>query len=182
MGYTLQDFCADIHAILKEENTPAGRQKVRAQLEKLLTNETFVEQFCGPDKKAGVYKLNEDPTTGAVVLAHVMDDAHVSPPHDHGKSWAIYGQAAGQTTMREYGRTDDGADPEKFELEKTGEYTLNKGNVGVFDVGVIHSIDYTDKARFVRVTGVDLDTIDRVAYDTKRGVVKNIRSEGVSVD
>jgi hypothetical protein len=181
MNYTLQDFCADIHAILKEENNSAGREKVRKQMEKLLENDTFIEQFCGPDKKAGVYKLNEDPTTGAVVLAHVMDDAHVSPPHDHGASWAVYGQAAGQTTMREYDRTDDGAE-ESFTLEKTKEYTLNKGEVSMFDVGAIHSIDYTDGARFVRVTGVDLDRIERHAFDTKRGIVKTIRSEGVSVD
>ena len=181
MSYTLQDFCADIHEILKEENNTAGREKVRQQMEKLLANKIFIEQFCGPDKKSGVHKLNEDPTTGAVVLAHVMEDAHVSPPHNHGDSWAVYGQAAGQTVMREYQRKDDGTGDE-FELEKIKEYTMNKGDVGMFDVGAIHSIDYTPMARFVRVTGVDLDTIDRQAFDLKRGVVKTIQSEGVSVD
>lgn len=177
MGYTLQEFCADIHGILKEENNAAGREKVRQKMEQLLANETFIEQFCGPEKKAGVYKLNEDPTTHAVVLAHIMDEGHASPPHDHGASWAIYGQAAGHTVMTEYDRTDDGSDPEKFSLETTRQYTLNKGDVGLFDVDQIHSIEYTDKARFVRVTGTDLDRIDRKAYNLKHGVVKTIRAE-----
>lgn len=176
MSYTLQDFCAEIHGILKDENNAAGREKVRRRMEKLLANETFVEQFCGPDKKPGVYKLNEDPVTGAVVLAHVMEGAHASPPHDHGSSWAIYGQAAKHTVMTEYERTDDGTDPEKASLEVTRQYTLNEGEVGLFDVGSIHAIDYPDNARFVRVTGVDLDYIDRTAYNLERGVAKTIRS------
>ena len=58
MSYTLQDFCAEIHKILVVENNEDGREKVRQRLEKLLTNETFVEQFCGSDKPVGVHKLN----------------------------------------------------------------------------------------------------------------------------
>ena len=54
MSYTLQDFCAEIHDILVEENNDDGREKVRQKLEQLLANETFVEQFCGPDKPVGV--------------------------------------------------------------------------------------------------------------------------------
>ena len=54
--------------------------KVRQKLEQLLGNEAFIEQFCGPDKPAGVYKLNEDPTTGAVVLSHVMGEGAVAAP------------------------------------------------------------------------------------------------------
>ena len=86
MSYTLQDFCAG--SVLVAENNADGRE-VRQKLEQLLGNETFIEQFCGPDKPAGVYKPNEDPTTGAVVLSHVMGEGAMSPPHDHGTSWAV---------------------------------------------------------------------------------------------
>jgi len=177
MSYTLQDFCAEIHQILVDENNAAGREKVRVKMEKLLANETFVSQFCGPEKKPGVYKLNEDPTTGAVVLSHVMGEGHASPPHDHGNSWAIYGQAIGHTVMTEWDRVDDGSDDEAVEMKETKQYRLDPGQVGLFDVGVIHSIEYPDKARFVRVTGVDLDGIDRKAYNLKHRTVKTIRAE-----
>lgn len=177
MAYTLQDFCAEIHGILRDGNDAAGRETVRRRMEDLLANPTFVETFCGPDKRPGVYTLNEDPTTGACVLAHVYAKGSVSPPHDHGVSWAIYGQAAGYTDMTEYRRTDDGADPAHAALEATKTYRLEPGEVGLYDVGAIHSIDFPDNARFVRVTGVDLDAIDRTAYDLRTGAVKTIRTE-----
>lgn len=180
MSYTLQDFCAEIHDILIAENNADGREKVRRKLEQLLANETFIEQFCGPDKPVGVYKLNEDPTTGAVVLSHVMGEGTMSPPHDHGASWAIYGQATGHTIMREWDRTDDGSDDEDISLEQTSEYRLDPGQVGLFNPGVIHSIEYPDNARFVRVTGVDLDGIDRKSYNLKHKTVKTIRAESAN--
>ena len=177
MSYTLQDFCAEIHAVLKEDNSPTGRERVRRCMEKLLANETFVELLCGPDKRPGTYKLNEDPTTGAVVLAHVYEHGTVSPPHDHGASWAIYGQAVGYTDITDWKRTDDGADPARAALEAERTYRLEPGMAGLYDVGAIHSIDFPDGTRFVRVTGTDLDAIDRTAYDLKTGAVKTIRTE-----
>ena len=177
MAYTLQEFCSEIHNILTAENNSVGREKVRQKLEQLLANKEFVAQFCGPEKEPGVYKLNEDPNTGAVVLSHVMGEGTLSPPHDHGASWAIYGQASKYTVMREWDRTDNGTDDQNISLEQTKEYRLDPGEVGLFDVGKIHSIEYPDNARFVRVTGVDLDGIDRTAYNLKHGVAKTIRAE-----
>jgi predicted metal-dependent enzyme (double-stranded beta helix superfamily) len=177
MGYTLQDFCAEIHQILVKGNDSAARERVRWNMEKLLANEMFISQFCGPDKKPGVYKLNEDSNTGAVVLCHVMGEGHASPPHDHGASWAIYGQATEHTVMTEWDRVDDGSNDEGIEMKQTKKYRLDPGEVGLFDIGQIHSIEYPDNARFIRVTGVDLDRIDRKAYNLKHKTVKTIRAE-----
>lgn len=177
MAYSLQEFCADIHGILAAENDASGRDKVRGKLEELLAVESFVERFCGPAVKRGVYRLNEDPSTGAVVLAHVMDRGAVSPPHDHGCSWAVYGQAAGHTDMTEWRRTDAEDDPGAATLERIRTYRLAPGEAGLFDVGRIHSIAYPDGARFVRVTGTDLDRVDRRAYDLDSGAVRIIRAE-----
>tara|TARA_E500000331_G_scaffold347082_1_gene386792 strand:- start:125 stop:781 length:657 start_codon:yes stop_codon:yes gene_type:complete len=180
MSYMLPDFCAEIHQILMAGNDSAGREKVRAKMEKLLANEKFIAQFCGPEKKPGVYTLNEDPTTGAVVLSHVMGEGHASPPHDHGVSWAIYGQATDHTVMTDWARVDDGSDDQNIEIRETRKYRLNAGQVGLFDVGQIHSIEYPDNARFVRVTGVDLNGIDRKAYNLKHKTVKTIRAESAA--
>ena len=155
MSYTLQDFCAEIHEILVAENNADGREKVRQKLEQLLENETFIEQFCGPDKPAGVYKLNEDPTTGRSFCPCDGRGRDVAA-HDHGASWAIYGQATEHTVMREWYRTDEGPMTRISRLRKIG-IPADPGQVGLFNPGVIHSIEYPDNARFVRVTGVDLD-------------------------
>ena len=177
MGYTLQDFCAEIHDILETTNNLEGREKVRQKLVKLLQNENFVESFCGADKKPGVYKLNEDPVTGAVVLSHVMGEGRTSPPHDHGKSWAIYGQATAHTIMTEWELTSEEPSDDRQILRETKKYRLNPGQVGLFDIGKIHSIEYPDGARFVRVTGVNLDYINRKTYNLKHNTVKTIKAE-----
>ena len=46
--------------------------------------------------------LYEDKELGFCILAHAYDGKKESPPHDHGPSWAIYGQAAGETHMSDY--------------------------------------------------------------------------------
>jgi len=103
------------------------------------------------------------------VLAHINDKARVSPPHDHGASWAIYGQATHYTDMIEWAREDDG--PDKAKLKPVKKYRLLPGHAGIYQDGTIHSIDYPDSARFIRVTGTNLDNIQRVRFDLASGKV-----------
>jgi hypothetical protein len=132
-----------------------------------------VETTCGARVPRGLKLLYEDPELGFQVLAHVNDKARVSPPHDHGASWAIYGQATGWTDMIEW-RRKDGADADHATLTPTKRYRLMPGQAGIYQDGAIHSINYPDGARFVRVTGTNLDRIHRVRYDLETGVVHSM--------
>ena len=152
-------------------------EDVRQRLAKLLSNSTFVEQTCGSGAEGGLHRLHVDDKLGFEVLAHVNEKARKSPPHDHGDSWAIYGQAVGYTDMTEYRRVDDGRDPEQAKLEQTRRYRLSPGEVGVFAGTAIHAIDYPDKSRFIRVTGTNLDSIERVAYDERTGRIKRMGAQ-----
>ena len=142
---------------------------MRQHLERLLTNQEFVAQTCGDDVPTGLKVLYEDKELGFQVLAHVNDKARKSPPHDHGASWAIYGQATKHTDMIEWERT--GGDDKHAELKEVKRYRLNPGQAGIYQDGAIHSIDYPDHARFIRVTGTNLDKIHRVRFDLKTGEV-----------
>ncbi len=51
------------------------------------------------------------------------------------------------------------------------KYKLTPGKAGIYQDGDIHSIDYPDYARFVRVTGTNLDKINRIRIDLKSGEV-----------
>jgi hypothetical protein len=73
--------------------------------------------------------------------------------------------------MTEWERVDDGRDNAHAELRPTRKYRLNPGQAGIYQDGKIHSIDYPDKARFVRVTGTNLDRIPRVRFDLASGAV-----------
>ncbi|MDI3469752.1 MAG: hypothetical protein OJF62_001815 [Pseudolabrys sp.] len=175
MAYDLDQFIADCRDMLTRDPGPAGRARVMADLERLLANPDFVEKHCGDDQPAGIKVLYEDPKLGFQVLSHVMGKARVSQPHDHGKSWAIYGQAKKYTDMTEWRREDDGRDPAHAKVTPVKKYRLNPGQAGIYQDGAIHSIDYPDNARFIRVTGTDLDKIDRIRIDPKTGEVAVMR-------
>ena len=173
MPYDLDQFIADCRSALTRDPGPKGREEVRARLERLLANPDFVRAYCGDDAPTGVKILYEDPKLGFQVLAHINETPRVSPPHDHGASWAIYGQATQYTEMTEWDRLERGA---QAELKPVKKYRLNPGEAGIYQDGRIHSIDYPAKARFVRVTGTDLDRIPRFRFDIATGQPTEITS------
>src|SRR5919106_5436519 len=101
MGQTLQSFAAKSREILNAENNPKGRAKVAVLLQEALKDPEFVAaQFDDntPERKI----LYEDPDIGFCILAHNYSGPKESAPHDHGPSWAIYGQARGETVMSDW--------------------------------------------------------------------------------
>jgi hypothetical protein len=177
MAYDLDQFIADCRTTLTADPGPSGREQVRANLEKLLGNPAFIQQYCSDDVPRGLSVLYEDDKLGFQVLAHINDKARVSPPHDHGDSWAIYGQATKYTDMIEWEREDDGSDPKHAKLKPVTKYRLTPGKAGIYQDGKIHSIDYPDYARFVRVTGTNLDKIDRIKIDPQTGAVEKMYAQ-----
>ncbi|CAN5759016.1 hypothetical protein BH11PSE3_BH11PSE3_01730 [soil metagenome] len=180
MTYTLDAFIIEAQAALKTDTGPGGRETVRMLLEKLLANQAFVEEAVGPATPPGTRKLYEDKDLGFVVLAHCNAKQHKSPPHDHGASWAVYGQAVKHTDMNEYKRLDGGEGAGAAKLEQVKSYRLEPGHAGLYDVGAIHAIDYPEGSRFVRVTGRDLDYVQRLKFDTAAGKAITIESASAS--
>jgi hypothetical protein len=177
MAYDLDQFIADCRSTLARDPGSAGREQVRQNLERLLANKDFIEQYCGDNVPHGLKVLYEDPKLGFQVLAHINDKARTSPPHDHGASWAIYGQATKYTDMTEWARADDGSDPKHAKLRPIKKYRLTPGQAGIYQDGAIHSIDYPNYARFVRVTGTNLDKINRIKIDLKTGEVEQMSAQ-----
>ena len=171
-GYGLNEFCNEVREVLGAEDCSASREVVRQKLEQLLTDEDFLAQYTSADHEVGVTQIYEDPELKFCVLAYNMAAPRVSPPHDHGSSWAVYGQAAGHTDMTVWTMSADN------ELAPTQSFRLNPGQAGLFDVGDIHSIDYDQGAKFVRVTGVDLSQEKRRVYDPETGKAKEIEQVG----
>lgn len=180
MSYGLKEFCRESHDILAANNNAQGRDAVRKNLEKLLKNEAFVEEVCGKDAPVGVTELYRDDELEFVVLAHVNDKPHASPPHDHGTSWAIYGQAKEYTDMSEFKRVDGGEGDGAADIEHVKTYRLKPGDAGFYDVREIHAIDYPARACFVRVTGRPLENEPRLRYDMETGRAERIANRSAS--
>jgi len=178
MAYTLEEFCTDCHSALTEDPGPAGREKIRGQLEKLLENKEFVANHLA-GQSSGKTKLYHDESTDVYVMAHGTDQGNrKGKPHCHGESWAVYGQAIGNTNMTVWERTDDRSQEGQATVEDIHQFTLSPGKAALFDTGIIHSTAHPKPARWVRVTGTDLDTIERYAYDPDRQEMKRMTPAG----
>jgi predicted metal-dependent enzyme (double-stranded beta helix superfamily) len=171
MSYSLENFCDDTRAILTENDDHNGRDMIRQKFELLLGDEAFCAVHVGPDSDVGVNQIYQDPKLNFCLLAYNMAEPRTSPPHDHGGSWAVYGQVAGHTDMTIWSAGDASIEPVRT-------FRLEPGQAGLFDVGEIHSIQYTGNAKFVRVTGVDMKQETRHVYDPETGTAKTIEHVG----
>lgn len=168
MSYTLERFCADCHDILAADPGAEGRERLRRKLVDLLANPAFVEQTFSEDMPPGRRVLYHDAETDVYVLAHVQKvRKEPGQPHSHGTSWAIYGNARGDTDMREWRRVN-AADEPHAELELADHYALRAGQARCYGPGVIHSTAHPEGAWVIRVTGTDLDTLPRYRFDPER--------------
>lgn len=176
MSYTLEAFCEDCrNSVTAGEE---GRAEIQRNMEKLLSEEAFIVEHFGPDAEAKITPLYTDGESGFQVLTHVYNEGKESPPHDHGDSWAVYGQAVEHTDMTVWRRTDDGSDEARAEVEPEKTYRLNPAMAGKFEPGEIHSIKFPAGARFLRVTGADLNKVPTRRFDTKASTV--LEGAGVS--
>ena len=180
MGDPLKRFCEASRAALRADPGPGGREQVRRMVETLVGEPDFVDAWLGEDAPIGKRTLYQDPELGFVVLGYKQDKPHRSPPHDHGQSWAIYAQVSEYTDMTLYRRADGGAGAGPAQIETDRRYRLEPGRAGLYDGPEIHAIDYLAGARYVRVTGCDLDHVPRLRYDAATGEAKVIESATAS--
>jgi hypothetical protein len=161
MSYTLEQFAADCHDALKADNGPGGREQVRQYLEKALKDTVFVDAHLGPDATAEREIIYEDPDLGFCICAHVYEGKKHGQPHDHGPTWAIYGQAAGETEMTDWKivAQPDGIIPGK--VEKVKSYTLKPGDAHLYEPGDVHAPYRDGSTKLIRIEGANTEKIQR---------------------
>ena len=165
MGQVLDQFAADCRDILKKDSGPDSLEQVCQNLKKVLVNEKFVAEHLGPDTDSPRNILYEDPELGFCIVAHVHKGASGSSPHDHGPSWAIYGQVKGATEMTEYRLVEKPKDGQPGKVEAVKSYDLNPGMAVAYGVGQLHSPKREGETRLIRIEGKNLDTIKRDRYE-----------------
>lgn len=164
MAHTLESFATTCRDLLRADPGPRGREAVRKLLEAALGDRTFVDAHLGPQNSKQKTTLFEDPQLGFCILAHVLRSVEAGKPHDHGASWAIYGQASGCTEMTEWTRTGR-KDVKGAEIvEPATAYRLTAGMAKLYNEGTVHSTKRDSETRLIRITGCDLDKIRRGRY------------------
>lgn len=164
MPITLEQFAAECHTILKSEPGPSGRRKICMLLEDLLREPGFVQENI-TDGTSERQVLYEDPELGFCILAHNYRGARDSPPHDHGPSWAIYGQAKGETEMTDYELVAAAAEGKPGKARPVRTYKLTPGNAYVYNEGELHSPRRRGPTQLIRVEGTNMDRVKRLRFE-----------------
>ena len=164
MTATLQQFAAECRTILTSEPGPSGRRQICLRLEELLRNPEFVSQNLD-EKTPERQVLYEDPDLGFCVLAHNYKGPKDSPPHDHGPSWAIYGQAVGETEMTDYELVAAAAEGKPGKARAVRTYKLTPGAAYLYNEGDLHSPRRRGPTRLIRIEGMNMDRIKRLKFE-----------------
>jgi predicted metal-dependent enzyme (double-stranded beta helix superfamily) len=164
MTATLQQFAAECRTILRSEPGPSGRRQICMRLEELLRSPEFVSQNLD-DQTPERQVLYEDPDLGFCVLAHSYKGPKDSPPHDHGPSWAIYGQAEGETEMTDYELVAAAAEGRPGKARAVRTYKLTPGAAYLYNEGDLHSPRRRGPTRLIRIEGMNMDRIKRLKFE-----------------
>jgi hypothetical protein len=158
MTMTLETLARECRELLLADASPTGRAQVAALLGRALLDGEFVRaQFAGgmPERKI----LHEDRDLGFCILGHEYHDAKEGGPHDHGPSWAIYGQAEGETVMTDFVVVRPG------QVRRTRSYALRPGDAHLYNEGAIHAPSRGGPTRLIRIEGTNLEKVARGKYE-----------------
>lgn len=164
MSTTLEQFAAVCRTALTNQPGFAGREQVRKLVEQALADRQFVQRYI-PEGTPERHVLYEDPELGFTILAHGYVGAKGSKPHDHGPSWAIYGQAAGETIMTDWDCLARPTDGTPGRAAYNHEYVMKPGDAYLYDVGVLHSPERKSDTRLLRIEGLNMAKVKRFPYE-----------------
>ena len=165
MSDPVADFGKSCSQLLKDKPTSAALEEIRAGLERdLLTNPTVINAHLSDDAAPERKILYEDQDLGFCILAHNYQGAKHSTPHDHGPTWAIYGQVAGTTAMTEYTRVEKPTADAPGKVKPAKTYELRPGMAAAYEVGVLHAPSREATTKLIRIEGKNLIGVKRDKY------------------
>jgi len=163
MSFTLESFASECRRILAADPSRAGREKVRDLVQEALKDEKFIASYINdntPDRQV----IYEDADLGFCVCAHVNREAREANPHDHGSSWAIYGQAWGETEMSDWEVLEPAAEGKAGKVRRGKIYTLKPGMAHIYHEGDVHSPKRTAATGLLRIEGKNTTKMKRFPY------------------
>jgi len=164
MDPTLERFASACHEVLKADPGPPGRRRICSLLEGVLKDQGFLAAHLTettPERKI----LYEDPELHFCILAHAYRGAKDSPPHDHGPSWAIYGQARGETHMTDWELVEAASADKPGKARPMRSYKLTPGTAHLYNEHDLHSPRRLGPTALIRIEGLNMDTIRRLKFE-----------------
>ncbi len=163
-GFTLESFAAQCHDLVKAEPGAAGRRRVVALLSKVLRDEPFIAKYVDSNDKERNIRY-EDAEFGFCIIAHNYEGPKESGPHDHGHSWAIYGQARGETQMNDWSLVEKATAEVPGKVKHARTYKLTPGIAHLYNEGDLHSPSRAASTKLIRIEGTDMTKVKRLKFE-----------------
>jgi hypothetical protein len=144
MADKLESFAKACHDVLATNPGTPGREKVRDLTRQILADPDFVATYI-PEGTPDRHVLYEDP--------------------EHGPSWAIYGQAAGETIMTAWDCLARPTDSAPGKAKFNHNYVMKPGDAYLYDIGVLHSPERKSSTRLLRIEGLNMSKVKRLPYE-----------------
>lgn len=165
MSHTLESLATDCREALKAEPGPDGLEKVRRLLAEALKDPDFVAATVGGELEGERNLLYEDPELKFCIFGHVYDGPKGGKPHDHGPTWAVYGQALGETEMTDYEIIEPPHDGEPGKVKAVRNYAMKPGDARAYQIGDVHCPNRKGPVRLIRIEGQNCDFIERTPLE-----------------
>jgi predicted metal-dependent enzyme (double-stranded beta helix superfamily) len=165
MAYSIDELASDCREVLSDEPGKSELEQVRKSVARALTDKDFIAEHLGPEANSPRNILYEDPDLGFCIIAHVYGGGANPPPHDHGPTWAVYGQVSGITEMTDFKVLKPPSGNSPGEVEPVRTYELHAGDTMVYFTGDVHTPRREDETRLIRVEGQDLSNIRRDRFE-----------------
>ena len=163
MAHTIESLAARCRDVLTADPGPVGCEKVCDLVREVLKDPDFVAANVKPDGPER-HILYEDPDLGFTILAHSYKGARNAPPHDHGPTWAIYGQATGTTIMTDWEPIERATEDKPGSCRRVRDYELTPGMAYLYNPGELHSPRRDGSTCLIRIEGVNVTKIRRFPY------------------
>ena len=164
MSTTLESFAASCKKALTEKPGEPGWEAVCGLVIEALADREFVSTYIlsSTEKRKIAY---EDPDLGFCVCIHSYGSAAKGAPHDHGPTWAIYGQAEGETEMTDWEMVTPPTNGKPGKVRRTKSYVMKPGDAHLYEPGDIHAPLREHPTRLLRIEGANTDKIERTPIE-----------------
>ena len=160
MTETLRQFAAACKTALTENEGKSGREIVCGLVTEALRDDRFVaDNIASAEKERNV--VYEDPDLGFCICVHRYAGAAEGAPHDHGPTWAIYGQADGETEMTDWEIIETPTDGKPGTVKKTKSYVMKPGDAHLYEPGDVHAPLRYSATRLLRIEGINTEKVTR---------------------
>jgi predicted metal-dependent enzyme (double-stranded beta helix superfamily) len=171
MGYAAREFSEEVSRAMR-----AGDRAIQdtcAAVQKALASADLLQGF---EQSLGQLEFHLHRSAEFAIKVFCMNEkTPVSPPHDHGPFWGVYGVYKGSLGWAEF--LVSGEEESKARVEEAANVVLPLGAIRTIQPGRVHAVWAPEDSVILTIYNGDLNSVPRRIFDPKTSAVVRERSD-----